>query len=182
MEDFIGKYKIESAVCDKVVKFFNQNKKRQGPGTVGTERIDPSFKTSTDIGVTGADGLTPLLKEYFEELGFCLGKYKKKYIYSDKMQKAYLLNSCNIQKYKPNEGFKQWHYENNGERSDRHLVFMTYLNTCKAAGTMFYYQNKTFKCKKGDTLIWPAAWTHTHKGQISTTETKYIITGWYCYG
>ena len=59
---------------------------------------------------------------------------------------------------------------------------MTYLNTCKAAGTMFYYQNKTFKCKKGDTLIWPAAWTHTHKGQISTTETKYIITGWYCYG
>ena len=140
MEDFIGKYKMEPEVCDKVVKFFNQNKKRQGPGTVGTGRTDSYFKTSTDIGLNGADGLSPLLKEYFEELGFCLGKYKKKYIYSDKMQKAYLLQSCNIQKYKPNEGFKQWHYENNGERNERHLVFMTYLNNCKKAGTMFYYQ------------------------------------------
>ena len=181
MNNFIGKYKIEYEVCDKVIKFFNQNKKRQSPGVVGNNRTDPYFKISTDIGLNGADGLSPLLKEYFEELGFCLGKYKKKYIYSDKLQKGYMIEGCNIQKYKPNEGFKQWHYENNGVNISRHLVFMTYLNTCKKAGTEFFYQNKTFKCNQGDTLIWPAAWTHTHKGQISKTEIKYIITGWYCY-
>ena len=61
------------------------------------------------------------------------------------------------------------------------LVFMTYLNTCKKAGTMFYYQKKTFECKIGQTLIWPAQWTHTHKGVISNKETKYIITGWWSY-
>jgi len=63
------------------------------------------------------------------------------------------------------------------------LVFMTFLNTCKHAGTMFYYQNKTYECKKGDTLIWPAAWTHTHKGVISNKQKtdKYIATGWYYY-
>ena len=43
------------------------------------------------------------------------------------------------------------------------------------------YQNKTFECKKGATLIWPAQWTHTHKGVISNEETKYIATGWYSY-
>lgn len=182
MENFIGRYNIEEDVCDKVVKYFYKNKTRHVNGTIGKGDVAKDKKDSTDIAINGADGLTPLLKEYFEELSFCLNKYKKKYIYSDVDQARYNLNGCNIQKYNPGGGFKQWHYENNGERNERHLVFMTYLNTCKAAGTMFYYQNKTFKCKKGDTLIWPAAWTHTHKGQISTTETKYIITGWYCYG
>ena len=186
MDDFIGKYKIEKEVCDKVIKFFNQNKKRQSPGVVGNNRPDPYFKISTDIGLNGADGLSPLLKEYFEELGFCLGKYKKKYIYSDKLQKGYMIEGCNIQKYKPGQGFKKWHYENTGSEPDslsRHLVFMTYLNDCKNAGTEFYYQNKTFQCSKGRTLIWPSAWTHTHKGVISDKQktNKYIITGWWSW-
>jgi len=28
-------------------------------------------------------------------------------------------------------------------------------------------------------VIWPAYWTHLHKGQISQSQTKYITTGWY---
>ena len=33
--------------------------------------------------------------------------------------------------------------------------------------------------KKGLTLIWPSEWTHTHKGEVSSTKEKIIITGWY---
>ena len=58
---------------------------------------------------------------------------------------------------------------------------MTYLNNVKDGGTMFKYQNLTIPAKKGLTLIWPSDWTHTHKGQISNTKEKYIITGWYSY-
>ena len=60
---------------------------------------------------------------------------------------------------------------------------MTYLNDCLHAGTEFFYQNKRYQCKAGDTLIWPAAWTHTHKGEISKKQktTKYILTGWWRY-
>ena len=43
----------------------------------------------------------------------------------------------------------------------------------------FLYQNKLINAKKGLTLIWPAYWTHTHKGQISNKNEKYIATGWY---
>ena len=43
------------------------------------------------------------------------------------------------------------------------------------------YQNKTFKAKKGDTLIWPSGWTHTHRGIVSQTQEKYIITGWWSF-
>lgn len=186
MEDFIGKYKMDAEVCDNVLKFFNKNKKRQSSGVVGNNDIDYTRKDSTDIGLGGEDGLQPLLKRYFEDLEFCLNKYKKKYAYSDKDQERYNLSGANIQQYKPGQGFKKWHYENTGSEPDslrRHLVFMTYLNDCKNAGTEFYYQNKTFQCTKGRTLIWPSAWTHTHKGVISDKQktNKYIITGWWSW-
>ena len=56
---------------------------------------------------------------------------------------------------------------------------MTYLNTVSDGGTDFYYQELTTEAIKGRTVIWPADWTFTHKGQISYKEEKFIITGWY---
>jgi len=79
-----------------------------------------------------------------------------------------------IQHYKPGEGFFKWHTENEGYGNSklRHLVFMTYLNTVEDAGTEFYHQKITSPAKKGLTLMWPAEWTHTHKGQISKEDEK----------
>jgi hypothetical protein len=56
---------------------------------------------------------------------------------------------------------------------------MTYLNTLDNAGTEFYHQNLTTPCIKGLTLIWPSAWTHTHRGVINNDAHKFIITGWF---
>ena len=58
---------------------------------------------------------------------------------------------------------------------------MTYLNDVKNGGTEFLYQNELNQkdAEQGLTLIWPAHWTHTHKGIISDEQEKYIITGWY---
>ena len=62
---------------------------------------------------------------------------------------------------------------------DRAMVYMTYLNdVTEGGGTMFYHQNVTTKAVKGKTLIFPAAYTHLHKGEISQTQHKYILTGW----
>ena len=44
---------------------------------------------------------------------------------------------------------------------------------------MFKYQNITIPAKKGLTLIWPAGFTHVHKGQVSHTKDKLILTGWW---
>lgn len=86
-----------------------------------------------------------------------------------------------IQKYLPTQGYKRWHYErgpNTLETLARELVFMTYLNDVPDGGTEFYFQKKIIKAEKGKTLIWPAGFTHTHRGQISKNHVKYIITGW----
>ena len=60
----------------------------------------------------------------------------------------------------------------------RALVFMTYLNDVEDGGTEFLHQNVYTPAKKGLTLIWPAYWTHTHRGVVSKLKEKYIVTGW----
>ena len=56
---------------------------------------------------------------------------------------------------------------------------MTYLNDVEDGGTEFYYQKLKTKAKKGLTLIWPTDFTHTHRGIVSKTKEKYIVTGWF---
>ena len=63
---------------------------------------------------------------------------------------------------------------------DRVLVYMTYLNDVDNGGTEWLFQNYKTEAKKGLSVIWPAEWTHTHKGVISQQE-KYIATGWYVF-
>jgi hypothetical protein len=59
---------------------------------------------------------------------------------------------------------------------------MTYLNDVFEGGeTEFYYQNIKVNARKGLTLVWPADWTHTHRGLVSNTQEKYIVTGWLNY-
>jgi hypothetical protein len=84
----------------------------------------------------------------------------------------------NMQKYNPGEGFARWHFENNNGLQ-RILVWMIYLNDVDDGGTEFKYQNHLEKAEQGKLLIWPAEWIFTHKGQISNTTTKYILTGWF---
>ena len=83
----------------------------------------------------------------------------------------------------PGDGFYKWHMENVGKNDSlyRHLVFMTYLNTLDDAGTEFYYQKTTTPCEKGLTIIWPATWTHTHRGVTNYKGEKSIITGWFSF-
>ena len=87
----------------------------------------------------------------------------------------------NIQHYEKGEGFYSYHCERMSQMPPqilRSLVFMTYLNDVEDGGTEFLYQKCEVKARKGLTLIWPADWTHTHKGIISQTKEKTIITGW----
>ena len=58
---------------------------------------------------------------------------------------------------------------------------MIYLNDVPDGGTQFIDQEKTLKAVEGRVVIWPAYWTHTHRSQVSHTQTKYIATGWYIF-
>ena len=188
-ETFISKYKVDKEICTGLINLFKKTPfghKGKLAGNIGNYQLDKTRKSSTDLGIFANHVIKhKVVREYFEELALCLNKYMQTYRFSDEQHQAFQMEGANIQEYKPGQGFKSWHFENAGDpmSSRRNLVFMTYLNTVPYGGTEFFYQNKRFKAVIGDTLIWPASWNHTHKGEISKkqTKTKYIITGWWHY-
>ena len=175
----MGGWYIDTKVCDDLVSYFEKGIHRHCPGRVGRGVIEKDTKVSTDISLYHSD---TLLDKYNQELQNCLNEYIKKYPEVDGLHKfSSGVENYNIQRYEAGEGFYKWHAEVNGkDKMDRCLVFMTYLNDVKGGGTHFKYQNVTTQAKKGLTLIWPAQFTHMHKGEIASSR-KYIITGWYNY-
>jgi hypothetical protein len=86
----------------------------------------------------------------------------------------------NVQKYLSGDHFSLLHSERMS-LGFLHRVFawMTYLNNVDDGGTTdFEYYDIKVKPEIGKTLIWPAEWTHAHRGSILKSGSKYIITGW----
>ena len=55
---------------------------------------------------------------------------------------------------------------------------MVYMNDVDEGGeTEFLYQQKKIKPKTGRVVIFPASFTHQHRGNPPMSN-KYIITGW----
>jgi len=176
--NFIGAWFLEDvSICDYLINLYESNPNRQVIGN-----INNSIKDATEIYF---DHNEQHLNEYVFELQKVCEKYIEKYNFcNDIVQKWTILDSIKIQKYTPpHQGYHAWHCERDtiqGFKMSRHLVFLTYLNDITDDGeTEFYYQKIKVRPQKGLTLIWPADWTHTHRGIISPTQTKYIITGWY---
>lgn len=93
------------------------------------------------------------------------------------MHKIYTVK---IQRTKPKEGYHVWHAEDTTRNTrNRLLTFIVYLNDIEDGGeTEFLYLSKRVKPKAGRVVIWPAGFTHTHRGNPPLQDTKYIITGW----
>jgi len=99
-----------------------------------------------------------------------LKKHKSKYI--------------KIQKTSPTQGYHTWHCENDAETgcNERLLSWILYLNDVEEGGeTEFLYQSLRFKPKAGTFILFPAHFTHTHRGNPPLNGTKYIATGWIEY-
>ena len=89
-----------------------------------------------------------------------------------------------VQKTKAGGGYHQWHCEN-GQflYRDRVLAWMVYLNTVPSqngGGTDFLHQKLTLQPEAGTIVLWPASYTHVHRGGFLTGNVdKYIATGWF---
>ena len=73
-----------------------------------------------------------------------------------------------------------WHSESSARGvCNRILAWTLYLNDVEEGGeTEFIYQHLRIKPKVGTVIIWPAGFTHTHRGNPPISGDKYIITGW----
>jgi hypothetical protein len=99
--------------------------------------------------------------------------------------KAFRPGSINLQKYIADQGgYPRWHCEYVPNRGDpdslyRTLLWTAYLNDGFGDGeTEFYHQRRRIAPKTGSLLIAPAAFTHTHRGNMPKGGDKYIATSW----
>lgn len=179
-KSFIGGWNIPHEICDKVVDFYDKRPKWHRPGSLGFQEPNADVKDSMDMTFSFDENIPPL-DEYISHLNNVLQSYLARYEWAKRIMPFGLTKNYNIQKYPVGGGFKHWHNERAGIMgvSSRVLVWMTYLNDVPDGGTEFYYQDLYCPAEKGLTLIWPTDWTHTHKGRVSHTQEKYIITGWF---
>lgn len=119
---------------------------------------------------------------FYKGMDSCLQDYVVKYS-ALRIGQEIKMFANKIQETKIGGGFHAWHAESSRADNDhRVLAVMVYLNDVQNGGeTEFLYQHKRVQAKAGRALIWPAGFTHTHRGNPPLSNTKYIMTSWYEY-
>ena len=184
--NFIGIYDniLSSQQCKEIIEWVETQPLQRGKTRYKNEIVvNLKSKSSWDVPYTKTSFPNKTFVDLIinNALADCTPLYRKSHPDLDKIDSWDVYNNYNIQKYNPNEGYYTLHCENGGGKGiQRVLVWMIYLNTVTdKGGTYFSSYNKTIKAKEGRLVIWPAYYTHPHKGVVSKTQTKYIATGWY---
>jgi len=175
MTNFIETYSdsLQRKTCRSIVEWFEDNPNFH-------EKQELGYKQSTDALLLLESNVYPS-RIIMQAVCDCLIKYKNRYEVMDGMPHKWALsNPYRIQRYNPNEGYPIQHFEHSPTNyPNRMLVWMLYLNTVRDGGTRFPQHDLTVNAEEGKMVLWPAYWTHVHHGIVSTTQTKYIATGWF---
>ena len=193
MTDFI--FRQENALsrdfCRSLIELFEIDKERQHRGVIrkGGETLSADdHKISTDISFVPPDLQDKLwgkpLQKIIDIVEIARQDWIAQYYMGlEAIDPAGIHYTFNMQRFLPGEGYHKFHCERAswGVR-DRMGVWMIYLNDVYDRGwTEFFYQQHFEIPKIGKIVCWPCDWTHTHRGIISPTETKYILTGWFTF-
>ena len=190
-QDFINVYSnvMPPEFCETTIKEFERLLKsgagwnrQNGEGALRHHKSDRAF--ALNYNHTTADWFQGARPEdiFFQGLQECFEDYITQY--SQLKQMNLQATHMKMQRTDPGEGYHLWHSESMDiSNSSRVLAYMLYLNTLDedAAGeTEFLYQQKRIKAVENTMVLWPAGFTHTHRGNtVHGTRSKYIITGWF---
>lgn len=188
-ENFIGIYEsvISEETCSKITRYFdlkfesdlknNKNSIRFGEND---DHVGKNF-TRYDKHLF-LEEKNPVYKLLISSVENCFSKYVEKYWVSKNIDVSF--REVKLQKTPIKGGFHTWHCEaNNIESVDRCIAWMIYLNDIPEGEgeTEFLWQKLRVQPKVGTCLIWPAYFTHHHRGNTIFTKEKYIATGWGVY-
>ena len=182
IHDFISVYdnSFTSDECEEYIKLVehyisNGVITKEDSAYHNTDHFCINFNNDISYNILSGDNLSmeflPKIKDYVDD-------YLKKF--SVLGQEKLLIYDTKAKKIPIGGGFHNWHYENTGlQVSARKLVIQLYLNTIEEGGeTEFLYINKRIKAKQGRLIIFPAAFTHTHRGNPPIGQDKYIVSTW----
>lgn len=192
-KDFIAVYKdvYPDGYCQHLINEFERLSsagagcnRQQGEGEVKHRKDD--FQISLNFGVHTASAFNnqSSIDMFFTGLQKCYDDYVGEFsvLKSDKIHAT----AMKMQRTDPGGGYHIWHSEQgNGIHAERVLVYMLYLNTLtteEAGETEFLYQQRRITPTENTMILWPAAFTHAHRGNtVFGQRSKYIVTGWFYY-
>ena len=197
IKDFIGIFPNAASkeYCERVVDHFNWIQKTRGYGTGSIrnrqehDRISALQKESdmyfleTEQDLLVMDNNVAILQEYSRITWECHHKFKEKHGILGDVAPHGMSYSVKIQKYKPSQGYHAWHCDSDKIANSRRMMVSTlYLNTEEKGGeTEFLYQSMRVTPEQGTLALWPAYWTHPHRGNPPLEGEKYIMNGWLEY-
>jgi hypothetical protein len=182
-DQFIGVWDgaMPDEICQSIIKFYHDCTQYNL-----TYRSNALYKTDNDIVMpllhvgdyVGYDAVGPHLSSFWMFLNNCLKDYIAKY---PALENAKLSSdSWKIHKVEPGQGYHGFHSEWTPDNSDRVLAWMVYLEEPEAGGeTEFLYQHTRVDPKAGRIAIWPAGFTHLHRGNSPLKGNKMYATGWF---
>ena len=183
-EDFIGMWddNVDEEICKELIEYYDWTVKNNYniSSDIGEKREDEE-RNDEAIFLNSASQQYPgsLVDQYWKCIQQCVAEYMAKYI----IHVSGELHSWmfKVHKVKEKQGYHLWHYENGAyDVRDRFLAFMTYLQAPSEGGeTEFLHQSKRIDSVVGRTLIWPAGFTHMHRGNPPLKGEKIYITGWF---
>ena len=175
-KDFIGVFSdvYPEGFCQHLISEFDRNQSlgagtdRQNGEGVDKHRKDDYqiFSNGKNINFEPFNGKSTI-DIFFHGLQNCFEEYGAEFsvIKSVKIN----CNNMKMQKTSSGGGYHIWHGEQgNGDQAHRGLVYMLYLNSLPTGAN-------------GETeFLWPAAFTHAHRGNpVYGDSSKYIVTGWF---
>lgn len=190
MKNLIREYKYDKSKCDLLVELFQEAKEKgiTMPGMCGQynvqEKVVPAVKKSTDLyfSLLENSDIDPekyKIKELVKFVYDIIDDYIEKTKLGNILGSLDCRESFQIHHYAPGEGFYALHADAATDSSSgRVLVFIIYLNDVEDGGTFFPWQEYKSESKKGNCIVFPAVFTHPHRGVISYSQDKYILTGW----
>ena len=184
MKNFIGVYDSigSSEYCQRFINFIEYLKvsgiaKKEDKPSHNRELISVNSAHLNTLGydLSHAD---PVANEFLPLVENCVNQYADEYSILSKNN--FLLFDVKAKKFPIGGGFHDWHYETMSRNSvSRSFVIQMYLNTIEEGGeTEFLYVNKRVKAKQGRVVIFPAGYTHTHRGNPPIGKDKYLVTSW----
>tara|TARA_R100000388_G_scaffold59325_1_gene43658 strand:- start:33 stop:623 length:591 start_codon:yes stop_codon:yes gene_type:complete len=183
--NFIISFDTEyTELCDDVIKKFEEilaNDKERQVHYMNGSQSNNGFQNRKDESLL----FDTCALDYHGKIHDVLAKYTPQY--AEQFPSFAMANhtSCitKVQKTVPKGGFHIWHAEHGKELDfvNRTLTWTLYLNDVPEGEgeTEFLEYGVKVQPKKGRLCYFPAAWTHTHRGNPVYTTTKYIATGWY---
>jgi len=181
-KEFIGIYEnaFTPKECEDTIKLF-ENYHKSGYSYARKNLIlndDVSVSISPSIELDWNPGFIDSFHKRFYDYIYPI--YNIQYPVLQSLQK-HKSKYIKIQKTCPTQGYHTFHYEHDAspDGRDRVLAWTLYLNDVEEGGeTEFLYQSLRFKPKAGTFILFPAHFTHTHRGNPPLSGFKYIATGW----